>query len=137
MARIQGVNAEFNLGDQAGAERNLGEAESFIHNVLASRPLDPDALFLAALISNDRMMISDDEGRPDTLARARQTVERIQAFERQRNASPAERREVAAVYVNVALAYLSIDSNAEALGYARHALELSSPLSSAQDIAGR
>src|SRR5581483_10735353 len=46
MARIQGINAEFNLGDQAGAEDNLGKAESFIRKVLAYRPQDPNALFL-------------------------------------------------------------------------------------------
>ena len=137
MARIQGVNAEFNLGDQSGAEKNLDKADSFIRAVLASRPDDRNALFLAALISNDRMIISDDEDRADTLARAQQTIKRTEAFESHRDARSAERREIAAVYVNVALAWHSIDSNAEALRYARRALEISSSLASAQDIASR
>ena len=137
MARIQGVNAEFNLGDQASAEQNLGRAESFIRKVLASRPDDPDALFLAALISNDRMIISDDEDRADTLGRARETVARMEALERLRKPRPPELRAIAAVYVNVALAYHSVDSNREALRYAHRALEISSPLRSAQDIASR
>jgi tetratricopeptide (TPR) repeat protein len=137
MARIQGVNAEFNMGDQAGAEQNLRNAESFVRKVLAGRPNDPNALFLAALISNDRMIISDDEGRADVPARVQETVERMHAFERHRDPRQPEGREIATVYINVALAYLSIDANPEGLRYARRAFEISSRVSSAQDIASR
>ncbi len=52
MARIQGVNTEFNLGDPAKAEDSLKKADRLIATVLASRPNDRGALFRSAVIAN-------------------------------------------------------------------------------------
>src|SRR5207302_10835957 len=98
-------------------------AEALIEMVLRSRPEDRRALFCSAVIANDRMIISDDEGRADVLARARETVQRIEAFLRHDDpqnpvhlegflragdARQSERRGAASIYVCIALAYISI-----------------------------
>ena len=81
MARIQGVNAEFNLGDPAKAEDSLKKADTLIETVLASRPQDRNALFRSAVIAHDRMILADtDERTRDALVHARRAVERLETF---------------------------------------------------------
>ena len=52
MARIQGVNAEFNLGDHVKAEDSLKKADLLIEGVLKSRPASRNALFRSAVIAS-------------------------------------------------------------------------------------
>lgn len=76
LARIQAVNAEFNLGDSAKAEESLKKADALIEMVLASRPEDRSALFRSAVIARDRTSLADIDRHADVLAHARKTVVR-------------------------------------------------------------
>ncbi|HTS31676.1 MAG TPA: serine/threonine-protein kinase [Bryobacteraceae bacterium] len=149
LARIQGVNAEFNLGEVAQAEESLKKADALIELVLASRPLDRNALFRSALIAHDRMIISSDARRDDALAHARQSAGRLETllqsgagdtirlhgFLLPGDPGESERRGIATIYSNLALAYTNAHRFEEGGRYARRAVELARPIPSAQDIA--
>ena len=124
MARILGVNGEFNLGDHAKAEANLLKADRLIETVLAHRPGDRNALFRSAVIAQDRMMLADTEQRrADTLAQASKAVGRIETFLSREDpqhpvrlegflhagdARQSERIGAAGVLSNIALAYVNL-----------------------------
>ena len=150
MARIQGVNAEFNLGDSAKAEASLKRADALIEKVLAARPRDRNALFRSAVIAHDLMIVADDEKRSDVLVHAHKAAERLEAFLRlddprkpvrldgflrPGDARQSERRGAATLYSNIALAHVNQHSFAEGARYARRSVELAEPIPSAQDIA--
>ena len=81
MARIQGVNAEFNLGDPAKAEASLKKADMLFDAVLAARPQDRSALFRSALVAHDRMILADtDERFGDALATHAGPSQRLETF---------------------------------------------------------
>ncbi len=150
MARIQGVNAEFNLGDPARAEESLKRADHFIEQVLSSRPDDRRALFRSAVIAHDRMIIADTEERwADSVAHAQKTLERIEAFLRHNDFQNAVHLEgflregdtrqsemtgAASLFVNVALTYVNMHRYDEGAAYARRATALAQPIPYARDI---
>jgi tetratricopeptide (TPR) repeat protein/predicted Ser/Thr protein kinase len=150
MARIQGVNAEFNLGDHAKAEDSLRKADALIETILAFRPGDRSALFRSAVIAQDRVILADsDERRADALDHARKAIERIESFlgrEDPRNpvrlegfmragdARQSELGSAAGIYVNVALSYVNMHRYADAARYARRGAEISRPLPLATDL---
>ncbi|MFL6448184.1 MAG: protein kinase domain-containing protein [Bryobacteraceae bacterium] len=149
MARIQGVNAEFNLGDPAKAEDSLKKADDLIDSVLASRE-DRGALFRSALIAHDRMILADTEDRrADVFVHTRRTVERLEAFSRQRPSGnhpvyldiilrpgdpQSELSSTALLYTNVALTYVNRHLYAEGVRYAQRAADIVKPIASAQDV---
>jgi tetratricopeptide (TPR) repeat protein len=151
MARIQGVNAEMNLGDPAKAEENLKKAETLIESVLAGRPHDRNALFRSALIAHDRMIIAGDERRPEALTHGKHAAERLELFlhldgrnDRARlegflrpgDPAAAERRGASTIFANIGLAFVNEHHFEEGARYARRSVELAEPLSSAPDVAG-
>jgi serine/threonine protein kinase len=137
MARIQGVNAEFNLGDSAKAEDSLRKADTLIESVLASRPLDRSALLRSAVIAHDRMIVADTEDRrADILLHTRKTVDRLEAFLRL-NAPQSERKEAASLYANIALTYVNVHMYEDGARYARRGVELAQSIPSAQDVGSK
>jgi serine/threonine protein kinase len=152
LARIQGVNTEFNLGDHSKAEESLAKADALLEMVLRSHPDDRDALFRSAVIAHDLMLISDDEERRDLFARARTAVERLERFLRHdaagnpvhlegffgsADAGQSESREVATLCVDIATAHITMGLYEDAARYARRAVELAQPIPSAQDVASK
>ncbi len=153
MARIQGVNTEFNLGDTRKAEIGLTKADALIERVLASHSQDRNALFRSAVIAHDRMILADTEDRrPDVLAHAHKTVDRLEAFLRHddprdpvrlngylRPGEPhdAERAAVANLYANVALAYVNQHLYEDGARFARRTVAIAQPIASAQDVASK
>ena len=151
MARIQGVNTEFNLGDSAKAEESLKKADALIERVLASRPHDRGALFRSAVIAHDRMILADTEDRSaDLLIHARKAVARIEEFLREDDLGEpvrlegflgggdtreSERIGAARLYVNIARTHVNLHLYGQAADYARRAAELSQSIPSARDIA--
>ena len=139
MARIQGVNAEYNLGDHAKAEESLKKADQLIETVLASRPGGRNALIRSAVIAQDRMILADTDGRrADALAHASKSVERLESFlsrhdsgnpvrfegfVREGDARLAERAAAAGLYTNIALGYVNMHRYSEGARYARRADE--------------
>jgi serine/threonine protein kinase len=150
MARILGVNGEFNLGDHAKAEENLKKADLLIETVLASRPGDRNALLRSAVIAQDRMMLADtDQRNADALAHAGKAVRRVEAFLsredpahpvrlegflRSGDARQSERIAAAGLYTNVALGNVNLHQYAEGARYARRAVEISRPLAATSDL---
>jgi len=150
MARIQGVNAEFNLGDTAKAEDSLKKADTLVTQVLARQPNDPGALFRSALIAHDRMILADTEDRSaDVMVHTRRTVERLESFSRQDrlgthaagvakilrpgDANPAV-SSTALLYANVALTYINSHLYADGVHYARQGADMVRSIPSAQDV---
>jgi serine/threonine-protein kinase len=150
MARIQGVNAEFNLGDHTKAEESLKKAEHLIGSVLATRRSDRNALFRSAVIAGDRMMLADSDRRyADALAHAHEAARRLEIFLNQDDAKDPvrmegflrpgdprseERRGVARLFADVALACVNQHQFAEGARYAWRAAELSAADPSSADM---
>jgi len=153
MARIQGVNEEFNLGDPIKAEESLRRADQLISTVLASRPEDRAALLRSAIIAHDRMVLANSgQRRSDTRSFAGQAIHRIElflqhddpqnpvrldGFLRGGDARQAERVGIAALYAGVARVYVDIHMYADGARYASRATEIVEPISSAQDLASQ
>jgi tetratricopeptide (TPR) repeat protein len=145
LARIQGVNTEFNLGDSASAEVNLRKADALIESVLSSHPRDRPALYRAAGIAHDRMVIARSEDRrADVLALARKVVQYLEAFlplndvhntEALKDvggnaARRTERDNVAQLYRNLSTIYTDLGLYAEGTVYARRAVALAHSIGS-------
>jgi serine/threonine protein kinase len=125
VGRIQGVPIEFNLGERSKAEASLKTAADFIDRVLSARHKDRSALYLAALISNDRMILASDEHRqPDVLAHGHESANWLDAFLGLGDAQEAERVEAASRFGNIAVMFMRMRSYAEAIPYARREAEL-------------
>ena len=149
MARIQGGNAEFNLGDSAKAEESLQKAESINEAVLASRPKDRTALFRSAIIAHDRMLVAATEGRrADIALYAREAAGRLETFLRDESQKPirldgllfpgatreSERGNAAGLYVNVAYELVIVHLYEEGARSARRAVELAQSVPSAEKV---
>jgi tetratricopeptide (TPR) repeat protein len=146
LARIQGVSAEFNLGDPVTAETSLKKAEMLIEPVLASRPEDRTAVLRSAAIAHDRMILADnEERRADVLFYAHKTVERLEEFvlqdERAKlrpgEARQSQRGHAASLYVNVAIAYVNQHLYEDGARCARRGVELAQSIPSEQDTASK
>jgi serine/threonine protein kinase len=153
LGRIQGVNAEFNLGNPAAAEDSLKKADALIETVLRSRPQDRNALFRSAVIAHDRMILADTDKRDaDTLVHTHKAVQRLETFLSRDDprdpvrldgfigsgeAGRAERIRVGGLYVNIAITYVNMHSYAEGARYGRRAADLTQSIPSAQDVASQ
>jgi serine/threonine protein kinase len=152
MARIQGVNAEFNLGDHKSAEESLGKADRLIGTVLASNPEDRNALLRSAVIAHDRMIIATDELRADAVSRTREAADRLdrfvtakdsgtpvhmEGFLRGGDARQAERVGVGHLYTNLGLASVNLHLFADGARYARRAGEIFRPIPETSDMAAQ
>jgi len=153
LARVQGVNAEFNFGQHQQAEQNLRKADRLTNSVLALHPRNRDAIFRSALIAHDRMIVADSDGRsPDALAHARHAVAQLEAFTRTGysgdpvhlagflrpgNPRDAERTGAALLYSNIALGFVNVHRYAEGARYAERSAGMVKGLASASDVAGQ
>jgi serine/threonine protein kinase len=153
LARIQGVNAEPNLGDTQKAEQSLKKADALIEAVLASRPRDRNALFRSAVIAADRLVQANSEDRSqDQLVHSRKAADRLQAFLqlkdsghpvhlegflRDGDAREAELTGSATLYTNLAVAYVNIHMYREGAQCARQAVGLARSIPTARDVAGQ
>lgn len=153
LARIQGVNAEPNLGDTKKAEANLKKAEVLIEAVLASRPQDRNALLRSAVISADRAILADTEDRRgDFAAYAHKAVGRLESllktnpsdgpvhlegFLRAGDPRQAELTGIATVFANLAIGAVNSHAYEDGARCARRAFELSRSVPMAQDTAGQ
>ena len=130
---IQGMPNELNLGKPAKAEASLKKADELMDTVLASRPHDKTALLGSASIASDLMILAQQEHRDaDALARAHKAAGRLGLFLIQGTIVDSERDVAAATYGNIALAHVNMHLYAEAVAYARQALELARQMSSRQ-----
>ncbi|HJT90083.1 MAG TPA: serine/threonine-protein kinase [Bryobacteraceae bacterium] len=129
VARVQGVPNELNLGEFANAEATLKKADAFMETVLASRPRSRQALFSSARIAHDRMILAQSENRrTEAVAYAQNAARRLDAFFGAGPTQATERDEAAGIYANIALAYINMDMDREAIPYARRCADLARSL---------
>lgn len=125
VARVQGVPTDLNLGEPGKAEASLEKADGLIDGVLASRPNEPNALFLSAQIANARMILATEEHRnQDALAYARKSAERLDSFMRSGSKQNSELTTAAGLYSNIAMFDLNMHLYSEAVPYARRLVDL-------------
>lgn len=118
VAEVQGVPNSLNLGEQKQAAISLVKAEALIEPVVQSRPTDRAALFDAATIAEERMILADtNHQNEDALALARQAADRLQRLSQA--GPPQSARAVASAYGNVALGFLNLHRYEEAVPLAR------------------
>ena len=148
MARIQGVNAEYNLGQPAKADDSLKKADSLIETVLATRPNSRGALFRSAVIAHDRMILTDNEQRrPVTELHARKSAARLEEFLRHDDPQdpvrldgflrPGDARQSEAdgasnLFANIANAFVNMHLYADAARFARRSVAIAQSVPSAQ-----
>jgi serine/threonine protein kinase/tetratricopeptide (TPR) repeat protein len=132
VGRIQGVPVELNLGQRAKSEASLKKAAEFVERVVAARAKDRSALYLSALIANDRMILAQEEHRyADALAHAHESAGRLDAVLRLPDGREVERAEVANLFGNVAFALVKMRRYDAAIPYARREVELMESIPSA------
>lgn len=139
LARIQGVNTEFNLGDTQAAEASLKKADALLESVLASHPNDREALLRSAQVAQDRMIVAFGDRRfDDVVVHGRQAVRRLEAYlppvdssvagdRRSTPANPSSRQDrlnAAGFYINIAVNFVNAHSYQDGVLYARRASEL-------------
>ena len=102
VARVQGVPISQNLGQMEQAEKNLRNAEEFIHAALLQQPTERRAFLREAQIAHDRMLLARFSGQgEDPLRLARESAAWLEKFD----ARDGDKPEAAAIlntYLNVA-----------------------------------
>ncbi len=132
LAQIQGVPVNSNLGQFAEAEESLRKADAFVESVIQADPKYPRALLTSATVAHDRMAVASMQNRPDeSLLQARKTAEQLDRYTAGGGLGPWEIREAAFMYGNVAVTFDDNHRYADTIRYARRAIEVSQPLSSA------
>jgi tetratricopeptide (TPR) repeat protein/tRNA A-37 threonylcarbamoyl transferase component Bud32 len=135
VAEIQGVPTWPNLGEFAKAEENLKKANAFIEPVLKAQPRSDSALLDSAQIAHDRMILASSERRrSDALLRAGEAADRLDKLMSQPSPSEALRSDAAHLYGNIALAYMNMHRDDDAIRYAGRTVELARPIPSSQSV---
>jgi len=137
VAHAQGDPTSPNLGQFAEAEVSLNKAETFVDSVLQTDPRNRRALFDAATIAHDRMVLADEQNRRvETVSWAKKASERIERFMKLGNADPKDVYGMAYFEQNIAFSYDDARRFADALWAGQRALEISAPVPSAQRVRG-
>lgn len=137
VAHAQGDPTSPNLGQFTEAEASLKNASRFVDPVLSKNSRNSRALFIAATISHDRMILASNRGdRAEELKYAATTVSLIERFMSTR---PVEFRDLYSMryfYVNVAGTYIDGRDFDDAIRYCQRALEIAVPGPRANDLRG-
>jgi len=124
VARVQGVPISPNLGQMDQAEQNLRLAEELVFAVHKARPANRTALFRAAQIAHDRMLLARFNSRDsDALDFARRSADWLRKFD----AGPSDKPEAPAIlvtYLNVAHQHMLGQQFSESLRLCEEATEL-------------
>jgi serine/threonine protein kinase len=151
LARIQGGDTEFNLGDSAKAEASLNKADALIETVLAARPHDRGTLFRSAVIAHDRMILASNAKRDaEVLLYARKADARLrvlltetgppvrlEGFLSPGDPVKAEREGIASIYANIALAHVNMHLFGEGARYAQLTVALVQSLPASQQVSSK
>jgi len=131
VAHAQGDPTSPNLGQFADAEANLNNASRFVDSVLSKDPANQRALFIAATIAHDHMVLAEKRGDQEQVLRdAANTASWIERFMGTRPADLHDLYSMRYFYSNVAGSYYGARHFSEAIRYAQRALAI--PLSTTQ-----
>ena len=129
VAHVQGDPTSPNLGQFSDAKESLNKAEGFVDRVLSSEPKNARALFIAATIAHDRMVLGDTLGdRDEELAQAKKAVSLIERFVALGNVSPNDVYSVVYFYLNIASTSADLRHFDDAIRYCRRAAEIAGPV---------
>jgi serine/threonine protein kinase len=133
VAHAQGDPTSPNLGQFAEAKDSLSQASKLVDAILADNPKNRRALFIAATIAHDRMILADADGRhEESLAYAKDAASLIERFLSLGNADAGEVYSMAYFYTNVADIAVNCRRFDDAIRYCRRALEISLPVERAR-----
>jgi tetratricopeptide (TPR) repeat protein len=133
VAHAQGDPTSPNLGQFAEAEESLNQASKFVDAILADDPKNRRALFIAATIAHDRMILADADGRhEESLAYAKDAASLIERFLSLGNADPRDVYSMVYFYTNVGNLAVNCRRLDDAIRYCRRALEISQPVERAR-----
>src|ERR1700722_397333 len=137
VAHAQGDPTSPNLGQFAKAKESLSQASKFVDPILADDPKNRRALFIAATIAHDRMILADADGRhEESLAYAKDAASLIERFLSLGNTDPRDVYSMVYFYSNVAIVAASCRRFDDAIRYCRRALEISQPVKRAHSVDG-
>ncbi len=125
VGRVQGVPISINLGQIENAEKNLRIAEGMIASVLKAQPANRTALFRAAQIAHDRMILAQAR-RPDTEAMplAEKADHWLAKYLTSGQVEEPEKDQVVIVGMNVANWYVRKERIEEGLRLLRRTIEI-------------
>ena len=126
LAGVQGVPGPQNLGFMAQAQESLLKAEAMVQPILSASPHDREALLVMCKV-NQGLMALNGQGKgskAEIMARAKKTVQSLDALRELGPLSPAEGRDGAKLLYSIALTYRNLHLHDEALRYSRRSAEL-------------
>jgi tetratricopeptide (TPR) repeat protein len=125
VARVQGVPISANLGQLEQSDQTLQRAEAIIDALLASQPTNRTAIFRAAQIAHDRMILAGLKLQEDGATKfARRSAERLEQYLRTGRVDPSEAQQLLVTYQNVARLYIRLDQIDEGIRMSRRAIEV-------------
>ena len=125
LARVQGLPTGANLGQFAQADLSLQKADALLEPILKKSPHDRKALLLSADVANGRMILADDDHRPqEALAEARLAAANLDTLLGRGQASAAEIKTAFLVFNDIALAFKNEHQYGDSIRYARRSAEL-------------
>ena len=125
LARVQGIPNASNLGQYAQAEASLRKAEALLEPVLKRSPDNRQALLLGANVAHSLMILASTDHRRDEMLRdAKTAAERMETLLSLGAASPEETRAALQIFNNIALAHKNQHLYADAIRYAKRAIEI-------------
>lgn len=137
VAHAQGDPTSPNLGQFAEAEVSLKKAETFVDSVLKTDPTNRRALFIAATIAHDRMILAGEQNRrAELVSWAAKASECIERFMKLGNVDAKDVYSMAYFEQNIAYGYDDARHFADALRAGQRAMEITQPVPSAQRVRG-
>jgi len=132
VAHAQGDPTSPNLGQFPEAAASLAKAESFVDPVLSTDPANRKALFIAATIAHDRMVLADEQNRrAEAIDWADKASQRVESFMKLGNVDLKDTYSMGYFATNIAYAYQDARHFEDALRAGQRALDIIPPVASA------
>ena len=137
VAHAQGDPTSPNLGQFAEAKVSLNHASTFVDRVFREDPGNQRALFIAATISHDRMVLADMEGRrEDASAYVTETASLVERFMEFPKIDPHDVYSMAYFLVGAAATSDNCRHFEDAIRYCRRGLRISESVAAAHRVQG-
>ena len=138
LAKAEGVPGGQNLGRYTEAEESIRKAEALIEPVAIASPQNRQALLALVEISEGRMHLAWQLGRPkeQVLAHTRQAASRMETLLARGTPSQEEMRRATSLFNNVSRTYRNLHLHQEAMRHARQSIGLARSLPSGERTLG-
>jgi tetratricopeptide (TPR) repeat protein len=135
LAKAEGGYGGQNLGRYMAAQDSLRKAEAVIEPLARATPPSRQALVVLAEISESRMGLAFQTGRPkeEVLSLANQAASQLESLLAMGTGSEQEKRRATSIFNNIALTYRNLHLHQEAVRCVRRSVELSRSLPAASN----